>query len=308
MTSTPPRSPPSIPTPLRTSPPHRHRKPFVKSPSLDLGSIDEDSEYDSGHLNLGAESPSPGTPGLFQDSAYVQQWAAAGRVPSRIPSRRPSSRMLRDRVTLNKNKDSVDRDCGICFEYAVMPCRTLCCGKLFCTEHLRDWLHGPNAEGLCPNCENPCSLQGGTLSLAPPLSSRPKTPITYAPSPLVALQAHHNDTLDKEKADVLTGMPSLRKATASNASDSASTSSGLQSVNTSEDETSPQLPAYALKKSPSSCGEKAGTFTPARSMQNKLAMATGAGGGGTAPAAAQTGAIRLISIVTFLLFLYKLLS
>jgi hypothetical protein len=24
------------------------------------------------------------------------------------------------------------------FEYAVLPCRTLCCGKVFCTEHLAD--------------------------------------------------------------------------------------------------------------------------------------------------------------------------
>ena len=24
------------------------------------------------------------------------------------------------------------------FEYAVRPCRTLCCGKIFCTEHLAD--------------------------------------------------------------------------------------------------------------------------------------------------------------------------
>ena len=24
------------------------------------------------------------------------------------------------------------------FEYAVVPCRTLCCGKIFCTEHLAD--------------------------------------------------------------------------------------------------------------------------------------------------------------------------
>ncbi|PPQ74869.1 hypothetical protein CVT24_002889, partial [Panaeolus cyanescens] len=30
------------------------------------------------------------------------------------------------------------------------------------------WLHGPNAQGTCPNCENPCSLKGGTLSLATP--------------------------------------------------------------------------------------------------------------------------------------------
>lgn len=32
----------------------------------------------------------------------------------------------------------VDRDCGICFEYAVRPSRTSCCGRVFCKEHLED--------------------------------------------------------------------------------------------------------------------------------------------------------------------------
>lgn len=26
----------------------------------------------------------------------------------------------------------------VSFEFAVLPCRTLCCGKVFCTEHLAD--------------------------------------------------------------------------------------------------------------------------------------------------------------------------
>ncbi|KAJ2912604.1 hypothetical protein MD484_g7810, partial [Candolleomyces efflorescens] len=34
--------------------------------------------------------------------------------------------------------DPADRDCGICFEYAVKPARTMCCGKIFCKEHLDD--------------------------------------------------------------------------------------------------------------------------------------------------------------------------
>ncbi|TEB27757.1 hypothetical protein FA13DRAFT_855737 [Coprinellus micaceus] len=37
--------------------------------------------------------------------------------------------------------DETDRDCGICFEYAVRPARTVCCGKLFCQEHLEDVSH-----------------------------------------------------------------------------------------------------------------------------------------------------------------------
>lgn len=64
--------------------------------------------------------------------------------------------------------DPADKDCGICFEYAVKPARTMCCGKIFCKEHLDDWLTGPNASGLCPNCDAPCSPEEDTLSLATP--------------------------------------------------------------------------------------------------------------------------------------------
>jgi len=37
-----------------------------------------------------------------------------------------------------RRRDEADRDCGICFEYAVKPARTKCCGKVFCGEHLED--------------------------------------------------------------------------------------------------------------------------------------------------------------------------
>ncbi|TFK34157.1 hypothetical protein BDQ12DRAFT_375422 [Crucibulum laeve] len=54
------------------------------------------------------------------------------------------------------------------FEYAVSPCRTLCCGKMFCKEHIADWLHGPSSDGRCPACEKPCSVDNGVLSLVSP--------------------------------------------------------------------------------------------------------------------------------------------
>ncbi|KAF8888486.1 hypothetical protein CPB84DRAFT_1466933 [Gymnopilus junonius] len=118
-------------------------------------------------MDLGTESPMPGTPHLVKDQAFVQQWAAVGIAVPRVPARRASWRSLssldreRERAKVVRRDVDVDRDCGICFEYAVLPCRTLCCGKMFCTEHLADWLHGPNAEGRCPNCENACSPEGG---------------------------------------------------------------------------------------------------------------------------------------------------
>lgn len=39
--------------------------------------------------------------------------------------------------------DETDRDCGICFEYAVRLARTACCGKVFCQEHLEDVCASP---------------------------------------------------------------------------------------------------------------------------------------------------------------------
>ncbi|PPR00341.1 hypothetical protein CVT24_004361 [Panaeolus cyanescens] len=91
--------------------------------------------------------------------AYVEQWAK-----ERIIEDQEREKRKREE-NIGKEMEE-DMDCGICFEYSVVPCRTLCCGKVFCEEHLADWLHGPLGQGICPNCENPCSLNGGTVSLA----------------------------------------------------------------------------------------------------------------------------------------------
>ncbi|KAF8157826.1 hypothetical protein B0H34DRAFT_797275 [Crassisporium funariophilum] len=214
-------TPPSPPLSTPPSPPRIVRKRTLpRPPRLNLGSIEEErglSEYDCGYLDLGTESPaSASTPNLAENAAVIEQWAAGGTAASRVPARRKSFRSSsfnkdRDRPAGLK-KDAVDRDCGICFEYAVVPCRTLCCGKIFCTEHLAAWLHGPNAEGHCPNCENACSLEGGTLSLAPPArlpasqapSSKrntltPAKPATFPSSPLTSVQTHCNDTLSDSR-------------------------------------------------------------------------------------------------------------
>lgn len=69
--------------------------------------------------------------------------------------------------------------------------------------NIQQWLHGPRAEGRCPNCENACSLEGGTLSLASPAllsSSQGKrddnlTQANTHASPLTLVQRHLNDTL-----------------------------------------------------------------------------------------------------------------
>lgn len=46
------------------------------------------------------------------------------------------------------------------FEYAVVPCRTLCCGKIFCTEHLGDVRLFCNNDGLPAHSEQDLFISG----------------------------------------------------------------------------------------------------------------------------------------------------
>ncbi|KAF9474287.1 hypothetical protein BDN70DRAFT_815964 [Pholiota conissans] len=118
---------------------HALRKRVTLPPRPNLGSIEEEpgaSEYGC-VLDLGAETPSASSPNLVDNNAFVAQWAQAGIAVPHVPARRPSWKASSGKERSLK-KESVDRDCGICFEYAVIPCRTLCCGKIFCTEHLAD--------------------------------------------------------------------------------------------------------------------------------------------------------------------------
>lgn len=94
-----------------------HRK-HALPPPLILGSIAEEATGSEYYLDLGAESPMPGTPNLVNDQAFVEQWAAAGIAVPKAPTRRLSLRSLssmnreRERSKTSK-KDTVDRDCGI---------------------------------------------------------------------------------------------------------------------------------------------------------------------------------------------------
>ncbi|KAF9442301.1 hypothetical protein P691DRAFT_765356 [Macrolepiota fuliginosa MF-IS2] len=121
----------------------------------DTDSIDEHLEYS---LNLGAESPASTL--LIDDEV--------SSLPLRIIK---CKSVTKARCT----RDTIDRDCGICFEDAVHPSRTLCCGGIFCSEHITDWLHGPSSDGRCPSCSAPC-FTPNILSLAPPtLIPKPTT-------------------------------------------------------------------------------------------------------------------------------------
>jgi hypothetical protein len=61
------------------------------------------------------------------------------------------------------------------FEVAVAPCRVVCCGSIFCMNHisdvsvlapfscstdlfLRQWLYGSSSDGRCPSCKEFCSF------------------------------------------------------------------------------------------------------------------------------------------------------
>ncbi|KAJ3549435.1 hypothetical protein NMY22_g875 [Coprinellus aureogranulatus] len=122
------------------------------------------------------------------DDRLMREWAVAAgiasvEVPPASPSKERRSRgpsvsaayppvtgvkSVSRRSSKSAQWDESDRDCGICFEYAVRPARTVCCGKVFCQEHLEDWLSGPNASNLCPNCDAECSLARDVLSLTAP--------------------------------------------------------------------------------------------------------------------------------------------
>ncbi|KAI9464915.1 hypothetical protein BJY52DRAFT_742129 [Lactarius psammicola] len=62
--------------------------------------------------------------------------------------------------------------CGICFESAVKPNKSRCCGQLFCFQHLSDWLSAAGSDGRCPTCRVPLSLENDTISLHPPVKKK----------------------------------------------------------------------------------------------------------------------------------------
>ncbi|KAF8887103.1 hypothetical protein BD779DRAFT_1528158 [Infundibulicybe gibba] len=136
--------------PLKIILPHPDYPDHFSSSSSD--SIDEVPEY---ALNLGVESPASVSPSPSSQDIPRDPWTTK-------PTTKRKSRDL-------KRSTGVDRDCGICFELAVSPCRTKCCGALFCAQHIAEWLSGAASDGCCPACASPCALDTQhMLSLAPP--------------------------------------------------------------------------------------------------------------------------------------------
>jgi len=108
---------------------------------------------------------SPSTPTLDR---VKDQWEQSGTANGGTQAKRnwkPLSWNGRRGIVVGKEmKDS----CGICFETAVKPNKTRCCGQLFCFQHLSDWLSAPESDGRCPTCRVTCSLEADTICLHPP--------------------------------------------------------------------------------------------------------------------------------------------
>ncbi|KAJ7673950.1 hypothetical protein DFH06DRAFT_751803 [Mycena polygramma] len=130
------------------------------------GSIPEDGKYYNYTLDLGSGA---------LESGY------ATPLPRPIASRPFRPRIARGAGAKKQRQreTEAERECGICFELAVSPIRTLCCAHLFCAEHIAAWLTGPASDGRCPTCRAPLS-SSRLLALGHP---RNKDHVPPAPPP-----------------------------------------------------------------------------------------------------------------------------
>ncbi|KAH6888841.1 hypothetical protein BKA70DRAFT_1572935 [Coprinopsis sp. MPI-PUGE-AT-0042] len=180
--------------PSCTSNPQTHH-PILVAQSR-LYAID-DEDYDVGsHLNLGTETPLSGSISPYpyppsRGSVTAEHRSNnEGGSNTTMPSSKlgPSAR----RNSLTSKKREADRDCGICLENAVKPCRARCCGKMFCSDHLNDLL---GTSEHCPNCNAPLTLGGdNTIMLSSPLNSEraSETPKRATPAEAARRLRHLN--------------------------------------------------------------------------------------------------------------------
>ncbi|TRM64123.1 hypothetical protein BD626DRAFT_493853 [Schizophyllum amplum] len=156
--------------------------------------VEEALQHEDSPLNLGMETPR--TVASTPRFALTPRSASSRGAPSPAPevygdvwARRDTKEanlagsIRRRRQSAFKAKITRETDCGICFEDATMPCRTLCCGALFCMDHIAEWLHGDESESRCPSCGAICSLST-SLAREPGLHLPiPQPPPPY-PTPL----------------------------------------------------------------------------------------------------------------------------
>ncbi|KAG7085493.1 hypothetical protein E1B28_003055 [Marasmius oreades] len=178
----------------------------------------EEREYTKFELNLGAETPRTGSSLTLDEGYLASQLHGIKEAPVRGKLWHSSSyydkRRRRDALEHEKESGKIDKDCGICFEVATSPARTLCCGKLFCTEHVTDWLQGPSSDGRCPSCG---ALNTGIHTL--PSSSTIKL---YTPPPSLAASRPMSRNEGFELSPSITIQSSSRRSTLSSEEDTSS--------------------------------------------------------------------------------------
>ncbi|KAL0566452.1 hypothetical protein V5O48_015562 [Marasmius crinis-equi] len=228
----------------------------------DVSDVEDDNlrqqEYTKYGLNLGAETPrTPGLSNLTTSNALDESYLANQLSPT--PPNEPRGRLWRSasfnekhrrRNALKEGKGrSIDKDCGICFEYAVNPARTLCCGKLYCTEHITDWLQGPSSDGKCPSCG---ATSTGILTLPSSSSSATKT-YTPPPSVVTSRPRSRNEAAGHVVPTITIQTASPVSDDSSSEDDSVSTSSESQSGSPWEElalhhDSNTALSNYSIKK------------------------------------------------------------
>ncbi|KAJ7450155.1 hypothetical protein FB451DRAFT_1286288 [Mycena latifolia] len=133
-------------------------------------------------LDLGAEStpideiiavPIPAAPPPVPAAPpRTRSWRSSSHAADTAAARASAYDAAGNLKIAARGRAEAQRDCGICEGAAMDPVRTLCCGKVFCREHIEDWLYSPASTGLCPACAAPCILPGESGSPRAPPSSR----------------------------------------------------------------------------------------------------------------------------------------
>jgi hypothetical protein len=161
----PKASPLSSPTQLTRRLPRTRSRPQLSSRASLESIIEESSNDNFEHLTTHARfNPTPDFTGER----------------NRLTVSRPPGWNGKKGITTGRGMRDV---CGICFESAVKPNKSRCCGQLFCFQHLSDWLSATCSDGRCPTCRVPLSLEADTICLHPPAKPKPST-ISFLPTPI----------------------------------------------------------------------------------------------------------------------------
>jgi len=148
---------------------------------------------------------------------------------TRVTASRPPSWNGKKGITTGRGMRDV---CGICFESAVKPNKSRCCGQLFCFQHLSDWLSASCSDGRCPTCRVPLSLETDTISLHPPAKPKPSA-VSFLPGPLPPMRKSPSSLRPRR---FMLGSPDGSSGSSSSSSSSQEQDSDVGSSSTSESE------------------------------------------------------------------------